>query len=318
MRLSEAASGSLRAHVAIARPDHWFKNVFMLPGAALAAILSEAPASISWLATLLVGLLATCLVASANYTINEWLDAEFDRHHPIKKDRPAVSGALKRHLVLAQWLGLAAAGIALGAVVNLEFVLFLVALFVMGVLYNVRPFRTKDRKYLDVVSEAVNNPIRFMLGWSAIDNTVLPPSSILIAYWMGGAFLMSVKRLAEYRFIGDAERAASYRPSFAHYSETSLLASSFFYAVTSAFFLAVFLIKYRIEFLVAMPFLSILFAWYLVIGLREGSRAQTPERLYEEKWFLSAVVAVCVLIAFLFVVDMPWMHFLLDHQLIAP
>jgi decaprenyl-phosphate phosphoribosyltransferase len=317
MRLSEAASGSWRAYVAIARPDHWFKNVFMLPGAALAAILTETPSSIYWLASLVAGVVATCLVASANYTLNEWLDAETDRHHPIKKDRPAVSGTLKPHLVLAQWLGLAAAGIGLGALINLEFALFSAALFVMGVLYNVPPFRLKDRRYLDVLSEAVNNPIRFMLGWFAIDNTVLPPSSILIAYWMGGAFLMAVKRLAEYRFIGDAERAASYRRSFAHYGETSLLASSFFYAVTSAFFLAVFLIKYRIEFLVAMPFLSTLFAWYLVIGLRDGSSAQTPERLYEEKWFLAAVVAVCVLIALLFVVDMPWLHFLLDHQLIA-
>ena len=42
------------------------------------------------------------------------------------------------------------------------------ALLVMGVLYNVRPFRTKDRIYLDVLSESINNPLRLMLGWAAV------------------------------------------------------------------------------------------------------------------------------------------------------
>ncbi len=35
----------------------------------------------------------------------------------------------------------------------------------MGVLYNVKPFRTKDIAYLDVLSESINNAIRLLLGW---------------------------------------------------------------------------------------------------------------------------------------------------------
>ena len=33
-----------------------------------------------------------------------------------------------------------------------------------GWIYNVSPVRTKDRAYLDVTSEALNNPIRLTLG----------------------------------------------------------------------------------------------------------------------------------------------------------
>ena len=75
----------------------------------------------------------------------------------------------------------------------------------MGIIYNVRPIRSKDRIYLDVLSESINNPLRLLLGWSAVLAGMLPPSSILMAYWMGGAFLMAVKRYAEYRFINDPE-----------------------------------------------------------------------------------------------------------------
>src|ERR1700722_20580277 len=76
---------SLRDYVGIARPDHWIKNIFVLPGAALAIGLSQ---SVDWISTferVAVAIIASCLLASANYTINEWLDAETDRHHPIKK-----------------------------------------------------------------------------------------------------------------------------------------------------------------------------------------------------------------------------------------
>ena len=199
--------GGLRDHVAIARADHWFKNFFMLPGAALAYLLSpQAPIPESIL-NLLLGLLATSLIASANYTINEWLDAEFDRHHPTKRHRPAAARSLSGSMVWLQWLSLAAVGLALSMAIGVQFSVFAAALLIMGLVYNVEPVRTKDKAYLDVLSESINNPIRFMLGWSAIVSDVLPPSSIIVAYWMGGAYLMAVKRYAEFRFIGDPTRA---------------------------------------------------------------------------------------------------------------
>jgi hypothetical protein len=38
-------------------------------------------------------------MTSANYTINEWLDADFDRHHPIKRDRAAAAGRITARIV---------------------------------------------------------------------------------------------------------------------------------------------------------------------------------------------------------------------------
>ena len=51
-----------------------------------------------------------------------------------------------------------------------------------GIVYNVPPLRTKDKPYLDVISESVNNPIRLLIGWAMVDPTTLPPSSIILSY----------------------------------------------------------------------------------------------------------------------------------------
>ncbi len=318
---STAAAGgrasTLSDLVAIARPDHWFKNIFMLPGAGLALVLAE-EALATEVINLLMGLASACLIVSANYTINEWLDAAFDRHHPVKQHRPPAAGRLSASLVYAQWVALAGSGLSIASWISHNFLLFSLTLLLMGLVYNVRPLRTKDRQYLDVLSESVNNPLRFLLGWSAIVDGVLPPSSVLLAYWMGGAYLMAIKRYAEYRFIADPDLASRYRRSFRYYTEQSLLASAFFYALVSAFFLGVFLIKYRIEFLLSMPFLALLFTWYLIIGMRAQSVAQSPEKLYREWPFVAYVAALGVLIVVLFFVDLPWLHVLVEHRAIAP
>src|SRR5437868_5519681 len=100
----------LRPYVAIARPDHWVKNVFVLPGIVVALSFDRRIPSIPWIA----GLLAVCLVASSNYVLNELLDAPFDREHPIKRNRPVPSGQVSAPIAYAEWIALMLAGIALG------------------------------------------------------------------------------------------------------------------------------------------------------------------------------------------------------------
>lgn len=39
---------------------------------------------------------------------------------------------------------------------------------------------------------------------------------------MGGAYLMAIKRFAEFRMIGDSARAARYRRSFGVYTDQTL------------------------------------------------------------------------------------------------
>jgi len=64
---------------------------------------------------------------------------------------------------------------------------------------NIPPLTSKDKPYLDVLSEAVNNPLRLLLGWYGIGIRLIPPVSRILAHWMIGTFFMTVKRFTEYR-----------------------------------------------------------------------------------------------------------------------
>jgi 4-hydroxybenzoate polyprenyltransferase len=317
-RLTSETGSILKRYASIARPDHWIKNIFMLPGTALAlALYPELAAGRSFsrhVLSTLIALISTCLIASANYTINEWLDADFDKFHPVKSSRPAVRGELDRRLVYLQYAVLAIAGLTLAATIGAVFVVFSVLLLVMGLVYNVEPVRSKDKAYIDVLSESINNPLRLLLGWSAIIDSALPPISVLVSYWMGGAYLMAIKRYAEFRMIDDHALAARYRRSFANYDEKKLLISAVFYAINSAFFLGIFLVKYRFEFLVSFPFFALLFSWYLGISMDARSLAISPERLHQERKFAAYVCILVAMLTALLFIDIPFLKYFVDYN----
>ena len=295
-------------YIQIARVDHWFKNVFMLLGVLLAVFYE--PALCTWASGLMVGvaLLATCLVASSNYVLNEILDAPMDRFHPGKKHRPVPSGKIWHPLAWLEWILLGASGIGLAWLINPYFMAMALALWVMGVVYNVPPIRTKEIPYLDVLSESVNNPLRLLLGWFALTIDRLPPLSLILAYWMVGAFCMATKRFAEYRRIGDREIAVQYRKSFAYYTEERLLVSMFFYVAMCALFAGIFLVRYHVELILFVPAAAGFFAYYLKLGLQANSPVQNPEKLFQAYGFLLYMLLSTALFVLLMFTHIPALY----------
>jgi 4-hydroxybenzoate polyprenyltransferase len=308
-------------YIKIARPDHWIKQLFVLPGVLLALVthsFAPPPSVMSNVIVLvLLAVLATSLIASANYVINEWLDAGFDKYHPTKKERPVVSVGLNARFIVLEYLFLSCSGLAIAWAVNVPVFCSVLALWVMGIVYNVRPLRTKDIPYVDVLSESINNALRLLVGWFAVTPTLLPPVSAIVAYWMAGAFLMATKRFAEYRMISNAEQAGLYRKSFLHYSEKRLLLSLFFYAMLSVFLCGVFLLKYRIEYVVAMPFLCGLFCFYLWMAFKADSAAQKPEKLFKERGLMLYAAFFIILMLLLSFLPLPFLSQLTDVTILG-
>ncbi len=309
MTETERGHSTIRGLVEIARVDHWFKNVFVLPGVVVAlgfAPLSANASSIkTFLIRLVLGLVAVCLVASSNYVLNEILDAPFDRHHPEKNQRAVPSGRVNVRLAYLEWAVLAAIGIGIGAWMSFGLGAALAVLWAMGCIYNVPPIRSKDIPYVDVLSESVNNPLRMLVGWYIVNPGGLAPVSLLVSYWMGGCYFMAIKRFAEYRHIGDRSRAIAYRRSFAGVTEQSVLISIVFYASAAMLFFGAFAMRYRIELIVSFPLIALVMAIYLAVGFRPDSAAQRPEGLYREPVLMAAVVACTILVAILLFVDLP-------------
>ncbi len=303
-----AALRRARAYASIARPDHWFKNVFMALGVVLACFYHPELVGWGWLGQVLWAVMATCLIASSNYVLNEILDAPTDLSHPVKRLRPIPSGQVWLPLAYAEWVALGALGLAAAAALNRPFLYSALFLLVMGVVYNVPPVRSKDLPYVDVLTESVNNPIRLLLGWFAVNPTEFPPVSLLVAYWMIGAFFMATKRFAEYRSLADPAAAAAYRNSFRHYNDEKLLASMFFYVTGFALFLGVFIIRYHLELILIVPLVAGFISYYTHIGFKKESATQRPERLYRETGLMLYLSACVVAFFALMFVHIPWLY----------
>jgi len=293
---------SISPYIKIARFDHWFKNIFMLPGVVVA--LYAQSDFVSWHVGLrvLFAFLLTGIIASSNYILNEVLDAKYDALHPVKKSRPVPSGQVHKTIALIQWIVFAVVGLGFSSLLGKEFFFIGLSLWIMGCIYNIPPIRSKDKPYFDVLSESVNNPIRLMLGWYATGITILPPLSLLLSYWMVGAFFMAIKRFAEFRMINNPVVSASYRRSFAYYNEERLLKSIVYYATAFGLFFGIFLIRYRMELILSIPLIAGFMTWYIHLGFLKNSPAQYPERLYKERGFvIYCLLCSGVLILLLFI-----------------
>jgi decaprenyl-phosphate phosphoribosyltransferase len=222
--------------------------------------------------------------------------------------RPVPSGKIRGSVAYVEWLALAAAGFWLASRLNVYFLASAVSLWIMGIAYNVPPLRTKEWPYVDVLSESINNPIRLLLGWFALVTTKIPPVSLIIAYWMVGAFFMGTKRYAEYRHVGDPRVAAANRRSFAHYTEERLLVSLFFYATTCTLFAGIFIVRYHLELILFAPLAAGMFAYYLHIGMLPDSPAQNPEKLYRQRGFFAYMLFSAIAFVLLMFTSIPGIY----------
>ena len=311
--LQHPARASLSGHLQIMRADHWVKNVFVLPGIVVALMFDGSPLTVALGLNIVFGLACICLIVSSNYVLNEVLDAPFDLSHPIKCQRPVPSGRVSIRLAYVQWLALAIVGISLGLIISFPFALTLFVLWLMGCIYNIPPLRSKDVPYLDVLSEAVNNPLRMLAGWFIVGPSGPPPISLLLSYWMIGCYFMAIKRFAELRHIGDPKAAAAYRKSFAFYTEEYLLISTMFYGSAAMLFLGAFIMRYRIELILAFPLVALVMAVYLALAFKDDSAVQAPEKLHREPVLTAAVLASALVFGTFLFVDVPMIN-----QLFAP
>ena len=200
-----------------------------------------------------------------------------------------------------------AAGLGLAASISRPFTVTLLGLWIAGCLYNVPPVRTKDIPFLDVISEAVNNPLRMLAGWYLTRTVAVPITTLLLAYWMAGCYFMGVKRYAEYREFS-SETLRLYRRSFNYYSERSLLSGIFFYGSQSMLFLGAFIVRYRLELILSFPLVALVMSAYLWLAFRPNSPVQHPEGLYREPLVMIPVTACAVVMAVLLFVDVPLLY----------
>jgi len=285
-------------YIKVFRPGHWIKNTFTLLGSFGAIFLYNVPFSFGLIYKILLGLLLSCFISSVNYVINEILDASYDAFHPEKKYRPIPSGQITLYKLIISAFTLLVLTFAISILCfNKTFNLSILALFIAGLIYNIRPIRAKDIPFLDVISESVNNPIRLFIGWYAVGNNFPhPPLAILLFFWLLGAFLMTAKRTAEFKMLGS--NGSLYRPTYKYYSLPNLSVFLIFYAVMSSIFFIYIAVRYKNSLLISLPFYLITLIWYIKLTYQMKTLVVEPEHIYKYPLF-ALYILFCLFFSFI-------------------
>ena len=101
----------IRDFVKLARPRDWLKNVFVLMPVPFALAAGGHLEPVSFV----LGVAALSLASSAVYALNDTLDAERDRLHEKKRERPIAAGRISKAEALVFAAALLAAGFGLAA-----------------------------------------------------------------------------------------------------------------------------------------------------------------------------------------------------------
>ena len=290
-------SASVIEYIKICRPDHWLKNIFILFGHVVAITL-VLDFQIEWrhVSLAILSLIPACLIASANYILNEILDAPFDAMHPTKKHRGIPAGKVEVSILWWIKAGLIVSAFLLAWLFgfNWAYQAALALLLISGIVYNVKPLRLTDRAFMDVIAESFNNPIRLWLGYYALAApNFVPPISIVLAWWFFGALLMTGKRYSEFRFIADAELSGRYRRSFQVYTEKSLILAMITYANLFCFCTGVAMAVYpRLNDLVfVFPLIVLAVVAYFQHAMKEETARLEPEQLLQNPWVVVTTLA---------------------------
>jgi decaprenyl-phosphate phosphoribosyltransferase len=288
-------------YLKICRPDHWLKNIFIVFGHAVAwALVLNFDFNTGLIRLAVLSLVPACLVASANYILNEILDAPFDAMHPSKRHRGIPAGKVKIPILWAMMAFLVVASFALAWWWNFNWAYHsaLLLLLLSGFVYNVPPLRLKDRAFADVIAESFNNPIRLWLGYYAlVDPHHVPPLSIVLSWWFFGALLMTGKRYAEFRFIADPELSGKYRRSFKTYTEKSLILAMIGYANLFCFCAGIAMAVYpQLQNLVFVaPVIIAAVLVYFHHAMTEQAARLEPEQLLQNPWIIACTLATTAL-----------------------
>jgi len=209
---AEAPGGARTpAWLRLMRPKQWVKNVLVVAAPAAAGVLGERTA----LFRTGIAFACFCLAASGTYCINDALDAEADRRHPVKRRRPVAAGEISVRAAIALGIGLLAASIVLSFAARWELALVIGGYLVLTVLYSVW---LKHEAVLDLACVAAGFVLRTIAGGVAVGVTISP--WFLIVAGSASLFMVTGKRHAELVELGDL--AAGHRRSLDMYSRAFL------------------------------------------------------------------------------------------------
>lgn len=268
--------------IRLLRPRQWPKNLLVFAAAIFANQLFVASsASLAALA-----FVAFCLASSSVYVINDLMDVEVDRHHPVKSSRPIAAGEIGKGPAIGLAVALTLAALGLAEAINGPFAITIAVYIALVHFYSIIG---KHIVILDVMLVATGFVLRAVGGALAIQ---VPSSAwFVLCTFFAALFLALSKRRAE--MISREGDSAWHRAVIGEYSEAALAA----YTTTAMAATAITYSLYVIESAALFPLLPltvpfVLFAVFRYHHLVEMAElGEQPEDVFQR----DRAFRVCVL-----------------------
>jgi 4-hydroxybenzoate polyprenyltransferase len=190
------------------RPYQWTKNGFVLLPLVFAQKVFDYPQLILSVQAAAI----FCAMTGAVYLINDCLDVEEDRNHPVKKYRPLAAGLISIPLAVVTAGVLLSISLAWGFWLQRDLFIVLVTYLAIQFLYN---YRLRDVVILDIFCVSSGFFLRVMAG--AVTIQVPMSRWLIICAILLAMFLSLCKRRHELLTLGQTE-AGSHRKVLSQYS----------------------------------------------------------------------------------------------------
>jgi decaprenyl-phosphate phosphoribosyltransferase len=184
----------LKAVLKAIRPHQWVKNLFVAAPVVFARRMGNPRADVRMAAAFGI----FCLLSSAVYLVNDLVDLEKDRAHPIKRRRPIASGALKPRVARVLAAVLAVGALLAASLLGVAFLATAVGYLALNAAYSLA---LKKIAFVDVSCLSLGFLLRVLGGAVAIP---VPPSRWLLACTLLLSALLGFgKRAHELRIGGE-------------------------------------------------------------------------------------------------------------------
>ena len=184
------------------RPDQWTKNLVLFAGLVFAGGLTDG--RLVGLAT--SGFLVFCALSGATYLFNDLIDAQSDRRHPVKRNRPLASGELSLTAAVTSALVLASGALWLAYRIGPGFGLVATGYLGLNVLYSVA---LRRMVILDVMAIAIGFVLRAVASVEVLvgvaPGTEISPWLLVCTFFLA-LFLGLGKRRHEVLVLGESAR----------------------------------------------------------------------------------------------------------------
>ncbi|MCL2717254.1 MAG: decaprenyl-phosphate phosphoribosyltransferase [Lachnospiraceae bacterium] len=270
----------IKVYLKLIRPKHWLKNILVFVPLLYAYNLTKP----DLLLMTVQCFISFCLISSVVYIINDIVDAEKDRQHPVKKMRPVASGQIRirNAVIIAVILCIAGFYIALLGYHTKMVFLFTAIYFLLMIAYS---FFLKHYSLIDCFAIAAGFILRVYAGAAASESPV--SEWLFLTIVTISLFMAFGKRRGEIMQISDTKTT---RTVLASYDISFINGILFICAGLSIVFYALWAMTNTQLMIYTVPLVIFIICKYLMIIHNNQAHGDPVTTLLSDRGLITAIL----------------------------